>query len=814
MSAIIESLLIDPLNLSTEAELSAQETQCTMAFERSDRDGNGVLTFDEIFALCASMGLPLEEGEDEMLRKMDKDGSGTLEKGEWVVWWLKRVSRMPNPEAQQEVIAAHTFNQFDIDDSGTISASEFKTLCSHLGTHFNDREIREALQLLDSDRSGTVERDEFIAWWISRAKSAHMGGVVGAKLQRLASKAAQMFDTDIHTAVWKGQTELVHLFIQSDPRLARAADPSEHGDAMTPLHYAAYQGNTELCAALITAAGPAGINQKTDSGFSPLFYACQQGHMDIAQLLLDAGADPTIAGAVLKSDPDTGDVTNTGRVLCPVDHCRDYPLLRSMFSEHTKCSIPEMIDPSTVHVSLSQSGLLMITHPATKRLSALPINAWHLRVVMTDRSVMEFDVPVTQMAIADKRFEYVISKTELITWIKTHRKKVIMTPEAEPEPDAEADAKEVSDKRVEGKDEEADLEAEKQHKIDFLTKKKEDSMMYMERAEKLASEAIDRLNMQDFDNLYELEGPPFPDADLVTTACLILLDGEYKDHSWKRVRKLIDNFNKFREKLRVCSSQRNISENALNELKSRVLDNKKFKDLLLQSHIYQERVAKEKGREAEILKETPDGPIDDLCDWVHQIERVNKYYGDFLYWEYEEKKGKAGLFPSEMDQGWNGYVPLLYGGEILEPGSPRPGSGSALDREARERARADAKRQDDEDEERERLAKGIPSKEEQEKEQKSALDAKSAMSRSTGSFSGGGGRRKASRQAKDEKEKSQVESGPKYKWVVTAIEPLLDTVQIAAVNAMGIGEVCSPLPYEWLSSAPVKPTSGNVSVDP
>ena len=65
--------------------------------------------------------------------KIDADDSGQISMEEWISWWLKRVSCLPNPLKQQEAIAKNTFKKFDIDDSGTLEVSELQELITSLG---------------------------------------------------------------------------------------------------------------------------------------------------------------------------------------------------------------------------------------------------------------------------------------------------------------------------------------------------------------------------------------------------------------------------------------------------------------------------------------------------------------------------------------------------------------------------------------------------------------------------------------------------------------------------------------------------------
>eukprot|EP00164_Ancoracysta_twista_P010338 GFYU01015552.1.p1 GENE.GFYU01015552.1~~GFYU01015552.1.p1 ORF type:complete len:271 (+),score=71.12 GFYU01015552.1:50-814(+) len=57
------------------------------------------------------------------------------------------------------------FGKYDVDGNGTIDSVEFSKLCVALGHPMDERATLHALNLLDSDHNGTVEFDEFAAWW-------------------------------------------------------------------------------------------------------------------------------------------------------------------------------------------------------------------------------------------------------------------------------------------------------------------------------------------------------------------------------------------------------------------------------------------------------------------------------------------------------------------------------------------------------------------------------------------------------------------------------------------------------------------------
>lgn len=135
LEALIAEVFHKPQTLATLDELRQQARSASLGYRYADRDNNGVLTVDEVMGLCEKMGLRADKTEEELLHRMDKDGSGTVEFSEWIEWWLGRVSKLANPIKQQEIIARNTFARFDADKSNTMDATEFRELIDNLGIH-------------------------------------------------------------------------------------------------------------------------------------------------------------------------------------------------------------------------------------------------------------------------------------------------------------------------------------------------------------------------------------------------------------------------------------------------------------------------------------------------------------------------------------------------------------------------------------------------------------------------------------------------------------------------------------------------------
>ncbi|UCD63113.1 MAG: ankyrin repeat domain-containing protein [Candidatus Zixiibacteriota bacterium] len=89
----------------------------------------------------------------------------------------------------------------------------------------------------------------------------------------------------IHNAAEQGNLETVRTLLESDASLLN----SRLENGQTPLHRAAYTGQTEVAGFLL--AKGADVNARTNSGSTPLHGAAYYGHPEAAQLLIEAGVD-------------------------------------------------------------------------------------------------------------------------------------------------------------------------------------------------------------------------------------------------------------------------------------------------------------------------------------------------------------------------------------------------------------------------------------------------------------------------------------------------------------------------------------------
>lgn len=107
--------------------------------------------------------------------------------------------------------------------------------------------------------------------------------------------------TALHCAAAAGHAELV-LYLLAPPIHADAR--AARGNRFTPLHAAAMNGHSSVCAALIRVG--ADVNAQTEpQGYSPLHSAAFGGHIDTLRVLLSNRADPALLNYRHETPADT-----------------------------------------------------------------------------------------------------------------------------------------------------------------------------------------------------------------------------------------------------------------------------------------------------------------------------------------------------------------------------------------------------------------------------------------------------------------------------------------------------------------------------
>ncbi|CAF1550826.1 unnamed protein product [Didymodactylos carnosus] len=66
------------------------------------------------------------------------------------------------------------FNKYDVDNNGSISRDELRSLCYDLGYYLSNDELAWACTVIDKDGSGMIDCREFAEWWKTSSRFDHL----------------------------------------------------------------------------------------------------------------------------------------------------------------------------------------------------------------------------------------------------------------------------------------------------------------------------------------------------------------------------------------------------------------------------------------------------------------------------------------------------------------------------------------------------------------------------------------------------------------------------------------------------------------
>eukprot|EP00483_Globobulimina_turgida_P013052 UN13076 len=142
----------------------AEKEEFRDAFKLFDKDGDGVITVDEIYEVFQSLGFTKWNKKDikKMVAAVDIDGNGEIDLDEFIVLLRsKQGGANPKLTAEKELEAA--FNVFDKDGGGSIDAAELAHIMQSLGEKLTEQDIQFMIKAVDDNNDGEIDLQEFKA---------------------------------------------------------------------------------------------------------------------------------------------------------------------------------------------------------------------------------------------------------------------------------------------------------------------------------------------------------------------------------------------------------------------------------------------------------------------------------------------------------------------------------------------------------------------------------------------------------------------------------------------------------------------------
>mmetsp|Transcript_9941 Transcript_9941/g.15946 ORF Transcript_9941/g.15946 Transcript_9941/m.15946 type:complete len:175 (-) Transcript_9941:262-786(-) len=144
------------------AVTDAEREEFRDAFKLFDKDGDGVITVEEIFEVFQSLGFKEYSKNDvkKMVKAVDVDGNGTIDLDEFIALLRKKqTGKYAHMTLDEELKQA--FKVFDRDGNGSIDADELAKIMAALGEKLSKQDIEFMIKSVDIDGDATIDFPEF-----------------------------------------------------------------------------------------------------------------------------------------------------------------------------------------------------------------------------------------------------------------------------------------------------------------------------------------------------------------------------------------------------------------------------------------------------------------------------------------------------------------------------------------------------------------------------------------------------------------------------------------------------------------------------
>mmetsp|Transcript_19848 Transcript_19848/g.31615 ORF Transcript_19848/g.31615 Transcript_19848/m.31615 type:complete len:174 (+) Transcript_19848:110-631(+) len=139
----------------------AEREEFRDAFKLFDKDGDGMVTVDEIYTVFQSLGFKKYNKDEvkKMVHAVDLDGNGTIDLDEFIALLRTKQSGKKHVPFEEELKQA--FKVFDSDGNGSIDADELSKVMQALGEKLTKQDIEFMIRSVDIDGDQTIDFPEF-----------------------------------------------------------------------------------------------------------------------------------------------------------------------------------------------------------------------------------------------------------------------------------------------------------------------------------------------------------------------------------------------------------------------------------------------------------------------------------------------------------------------------------------------------------------------------------------------------------------------------------------------------------------------------
>lgn len=132
------------------------------AFSRFDLDKNGTISRDELASVMTDFGnrITLEEA-DLILANVDRDGNGVIDFQEFLVLMAENEQRKKELQADPDAEIKQMFQQIDVNGDGFISEKELKQMMKTFNEKAKKKDVKKMMKFADTNKDGKISFSEF-----------------------------------------------------------------------------------------------------------------------------------------------------------------------------------------------------------------------------------------------------------------------------------------------------------------------------------------------------------------------------------------------------------------------------------------------------------------------------------------------------------------------------------------------------------------------------------------------------------------------------------------------------------------------------
>ncbi|GAB1521059.1 EF-hand 1, calcium-binding site protein [Rhizoctonia solani] len=138
------------------ADGTEQLEELREAFQIFDKNGDGQITTTELSSLLHALSTPIHD-IDNIIAQADANEDGALDLGEFLLLMSEKL----NSGQKTDTELRQVFDRFDKDGSGSIERGELGKAVALLGDQLTDQELAMIMREVDADGDGRVSFEEF-----------------------------------------------------------------------------------------------------------------------------------------------------------------------------------------------------------------------------------------------------------------------------------------------------------------------------------------------------------------------------------------------------------------------------------------------------------------------------------------------------------------------------------------------------------------------------------------------------------------------------------------------------------------------------